>query len=423
MKKLTAMVIGYGMRGSRYSDYAVQYPDQMEIVAVADPAPVKQEFAKKAHNLTDEQIYSDWRDLAALPKMADFAIITTQDNMHYEPALAMIEKGYDLLLEKPMAPTPKECKDITEAAEKKGVKVVVCHVLRFTKFWYKIKDIIDNGEIGRIISIIHMENVGNEHQSHSYVRGNWRRLEESSPMILAKSCHDIDILQWLIGKECKQVQSFGSLTYFTEENKPEGAPARCTDGCPHGDTCYYNAMKLYYDAKWNDWFRSVCAGKFGPNDEEVLEALKTGPYGRCVYSCDNDVVDHQVVNMEFEDGCTVSFTMNAFNEGGRFIRIFGTKGEIVASMEHSTIDVFSFATRKHTVYNYEQINTGIVGGHGGGDFGVVVDALKYFSNETPSKSICTVRTSCLNHIATFAAEESRVKNVIVDVKKYAEEIW
>ena len=203
---------------------------------------------------------------------------------------------------------------------------------------------IDNGDVGEIMSIIHMENVGNVHMSHSYVRGNWRREDESTPMIMAKSCHDTDILQWLIGKECKRVQSFGSLTYFTKENQPNGAPDYCVQGCPVGDTCPYNAKKVYYDDKTNQWFRGVVTNKVEPpTDEEVWEAIKTGPYGRCVYACDNDVVDHQVVNMEFEGGCTVSFTMNAFNEGGRHIRIFGTKGEIVGDMEAGTIQLYNNA--------------------------------------------------------------------------------
>ena len=200
MNKVKAIIFGYGSRGESYAKYAIDHPEELEIVAVADPVDAKRETAKKRHNLSEDQLYADWKEIASKPQMADFAIIAMQDKMHYEPALAMIEKGYHLLLEKPMAPTAAECKQITEAAEKKGVKVVVCHVLRFTKFWYKLKDMIDNGDVGEIMSIIHMERVGNVHQSHSYVRGNWRREDESSPMIMAKSCHDKYILQWLIGK-------------------------------------------------------------------------------------------------------------------------------------------------------------------------------------------------------------------------------
>ena len=418
MKKKTAISIGYGMRSLAYSRYAVEHPDEFEIVAVAEPVDNKREYAKELHKLANERVFSDWRQIAELPKMADIAIIGTQDNMHYEPAIAFIEKGYNLLLEKPMAPTPEECKNITKAAEKAGVHVIVCHVLRFTQFWLKIKDIVDNGDIGEIISIIHMENVGNRHQSHSYVRGNWRNSKESSPMILAKSCHDTDIVQWLIGKKCKKVQSFGSISYFNAEHRPKGAPDYCIQGCPHSDKCFYNAIKLYYDDKDNDWFRGVAAKKVAPTDEEVKAAITTGPYGRCVFACDNDVVDHQVVNMEFEDGATVSFTMNAFNEGGRHIRIFGTCGELCGDMEKGTIDVFSFSTRQHIIYNLKQICGDITGGHGGGDSGIVADMLRFVRGEGQSKSICDIRTSYLNHLIAFAAEKSRLTGTVIDMKEY-----
>ena len=277
MKKLTAVVLGYGMRGSTYAKYAIDHPEEIEIVSIAEPVDNKRKNAQKLHNIPDELAFTDWKQIADKPKMADFAIIAMQDNMHYEPALACIEKGYNLLLEKPMAPTAKECKEITRAAEKKGVKVIVCHVLRFTSFFCALKDIIDSGEIGDVMSVVHMENVGNIHQSHSFVRGNWRNTEESAPMILAKSCHDTDILQWLVGKECKKVQSFGSLTHFNSANRPEGAPDYCIQGCPKADECFYNAVKLYYDDKENMWFRKVCTDKVDPTDEDVLKAIQTGP--------------------------------------------------------------------------------------------------------------------------------------------------
>ena len=423
MKKLTAVVLGYGARGACYAKYARNNPEELEIVAVAEALQVRRDTAKKHFGLSDNCIYHTWEDLAAQPKMADFAIIATQDNMHCAPALAMIEKGYHLLLEKPMAPTAQECKAITEAAEKKGVKVVVCHVLRFTKFWRAIKDILDAGDLGDPLSITHIEGVGNVHQSHSFVRGNWRNAEESSCMIIAKSCHDVDILQWLIGKKCTQVQSFGSLTHFTKENQPEGAPDRCIKGCPAADTCPYNAIKLYYDDKDNLWFRSVAANTLEmPSDEAVWEAISTGPYGRCVYQCDNNVVDHQVVNMEFEGGCTVSFSMNCFNKGGRSIHIFGTKGELVGDMRTNTLRVYSFATKEWTVIELNKLDETIIGGHGGGDTGIVIDLLQLLRGETPSKSVCEVRTSFENHLIGFAAEQSRLTRTVIDLNQYSESL-
>mgnify|MGYP002514652916 CR=1 FL=1 len=419
MGKIQAVVLGYGNRGASYSDYAVKHPDELEIVAVADPIANRLQYAAQLHSLPEDRIFTDWRQIADQPKMANFAIIATQDHMHLEPALAMIEKGYNLLLEKPMATTPAECKQITEAAEKKGVGIIVCHVLRFTSFWTTLKGIIDSGAIGKVMSITHMENVGNRHQSHSFVRGNWRKTSEATPMILAKCCHDTDLIQWLIGKSCKKVQSFGSLTYFTKENKPAGAPARCTDGCPHADTCFYNAIKLYYDDKNNTWFRSVIANTVtNPSDEAVMEALRTGPYGRCVYDCDNDVVDHQIVNMEFEDMTTASLSMNAFNKGGRFIRIFGTEGEITMG-EGKWFDVYSFADRQTTQVPIDTIGNSISSGHGGGDVGIMIDAVNYFGNGIASPSVCDIRMSYLSHLIAFAAEESRLTGTVVDLEEYS----
>lgn len=423
MKKLTAVVLGYGMRGQTYAKYTQDNPDQMEVVAVAEPIKVRQENAKKMHNLSDDAIYNDWKEIVALPKMADFAIIAMQDDMHYEPALACIEKGYNILLEKPMAPTAKECKEIARAAEKKGVKVIVCHVLRFTQFYGMLKDIIDSDKIGEVMSVDAIECVGNVHQSHSFVRGNWRNSDESSPMILAKSCHDTDIIQWLIGKKCKKVSSFGSLSYFTGANRPEGAPDYCVQGCPKGDECPYNAIKLYYDDKENGWFRSVAANTLdNPSDELVMEAIQKGPYGRCVFNCDNNVVDHQVVNMEFEGGATVTFTMNAFNKGGRRISIFGTKGELTGSLDTGKVNVYSFDTKETTEYDVKNIGNSITSGHGGGDTGIMVELLKYFNGEEPSKSVCDINTSYMNHLISFAAENSRVNGTVIDLEEYSQSI-
>ena len=422
MKQMKAVVMGYGMRGQAYSKYALSAPEELKIVAVAEKEETKRSYAKELHNLSEDMLFDDWRKLSELPRIADFAIIATQDNMHLEPALACIEKGYHILLEKPMAPTAEECKRIALAAEEKGVKVIVCHVLRFTQLFCAIKDIIDSGEIGEVTSIIHAENVGHMHYSHSFVRGNWRNSEESCPMILAKSCHDTDLLQWLIGKKCTKVQSFGSLQYFKKENKPEGAPAYCLDGCPHADQCFYEPFRFYVENKKNVW-RDTVADKVGATDEEVLAALKHGPYGRCVYQCDNNVVDRQVVNMEFEDGCTVSFTMGAFNRGGRFIRIYGTRGELVAYMgSKGVISIYNFETKEFKKFEASKIEQSISSGHGGGDTGIMIDTLRAFAGETPSKSVTDIRTSYLNHLIAFAAEESRLNNTVIDMEQFESKV-
>ena len=429
MKKITAISVGFGGRANAYCSYATAHPEELEIVAVADPNPARLRLAKQNHHLADEKLYTTWEDLAAQPKMADFAIIGTQDNLHYAPAMALIEQGYNLLLEKPMAPTPKECKDITEAAERKGVKVIVCHVLRFNNLWKTIKRVIDEGRLGTIISIVAMENVGHHHYANSYVRGPWRKAEDSSCMIMAKCCHDMDILQWLIGKKCTRVQSFGGLRYFTRHNKPEGAPTYCVDGCPNAETCHYNAAKYYLeDPTAYEWLKRQLSLRFDPPITEE-EFLHTDLYGRCVFDCDNDVVDHQVVNLEYEDGSTVSFTMCAFNEGGRYIRIFGTDGELVASSETREIALFTFGAKKWADERqkwesipHDALGNDVRSGHGGGDAGIMREVLSLLRGEMPSNSVCDVRTSYENHLTGFAAEESRVTGQVIDLKAYEESI-
>ena len=419
MSKKKVIVIGCGGRGKTYSDImADQFGEDFEIVAVAEPVDARRNYMKEKHSLPEEMCFNTWEPLLELPKLADIAVIATMDRDHYGPAMAAIEKGYDLLLEKPIAPTPEECRAIQHAAEEKGVFVLVCHVLRFTKFFIALKNIIDSGEIGKVMNIQHIEGVGDVHQSHSFVRGNWGNSDESSCMILQKTCHDMDILAWLIGKECTEVHSFGSLSYFTRENAPEGAPERCIEGCPHADTCPYNAVKLYVDDK-GDWFRCAATKEIHPTDEQVIEAMWNTQYGKCVYKCNNNVVDHQTVNMKFGDDVYVDFAMSAFTRGGRVIRIMGTKGEITAAMDGNKIEVFNFITRQTRVHDCDAVATGemITGGHGGGDEGIIF-ALRELLNGHSSKSICSVRESCDNHMISFAAEESRLTGKTVKLCEF-----
>ena len=418
MKQLTAVLIGAGLRGQIYTNYMKD--SRFKVIAVADPLTERREFIKKEHNIPDDMCFTDWKDLLALPKLADIAIITTQDNMHYAPVMKAISLKYNLLLEKPVAPTPEECLEIARHAKESNVKILVCHVLRYTPFFTKIKELILEDKLGKVISVHHSENVGNTHQSHSYVRGNWHKESESSNMLLAKSCHDIDIIQWLIDSKCTKVSSFGSLSYFTIDNAPEGAPDYCIEGCPHGDKCYYNAIKLYLEDEDNLWFRGACTNETNPTNKQVYEALRTTPYGKCVFKCDNDVVDHQVVNMEFENGATASFNMCAFNEGGRYIRIMGTKGELYGDMENNTIDIFDFGTREHNIINPAsfEVDGSLAGGHGGGDQGLVDTLYKYLTEGYDGAWLSEIEVSVQNHIYTFAAETSRLESKIVEIEKY-----
>lgn len=422
MKKLKVILIGAGGRGQRYTDVMHTMPEKFEVVAVAEPIKERREYVKNLHNIPDDMCFTSWEQLTALPKCADLAVVATMDRMHFAPTMELISKKYDLLLEKPAAPTPEECVKIAKHAKEMGVKILVCHVLRYCAFFGKLKEMVDSGAVGKIMSIHHSESVGNRHQSHSFVRGNWGNEEESSCMILQKCCHDMDVLQWLIGKKCKQVHSFGSLSYFTPENAPEGAPERCIDGCPHGETCYYNAMKLYVEDETNDWFREAATQLKKPSNEQVKEALRTNQYGKCVYKCNNNVVDHQVVNLEFEDGTVVSFNMCAFNECGRFIRIMGTDGEIYGEMDKSKIDYFDFKTREHTVIDTDKIGGSITEGHGGGDTGIVNVLYQYMTEGYEGDLLSEIGISARNHMIAFAAEKSRKENTIVNMDAFEKEM-
>lgn len=423
MKTYSVILVGAGSRGNAYTNCIKKCPNKFKVVAVAEPIKGRRDAIQREHNLPDDMCFNSWEEVLSKPKMADVVLICTLDDMHYKPAMRAIELGYDILLEKPAAQTAQECVDIALAAEKKGVKVLVCHVLRYSTFFKKIKEIIMEGIIGDIMSVIHVEAVGNVHQSHSYVRGNWHCEAETTPMLLAKSCHDIDILQWLIDKPCKKVQSFGNLSYFTHKNAPKGAPVRCIDGgCPIENTCPYNCKKLYYDDKENIWFRGASTTGIAktdiPTDDEVMTALQTTDYGLCVFHANNDVVDHQVVNMEFEGGTTVSFTMNAFNKGGRYIRIFGTKGELYANAGDSEITVYTFEDKQIKKIAICAMNESIEFGHGGGDFGIIHELYDYLSGNYNGYCAADISISVKNHLIGFAAEKARHSGTIEDIDAF-----
>lgn len=416
------ILIGAGSRGCCYTDkISDAFSNDFKVVAVAEPREHFRNYIKEKHGIDESMCFESWEPLLGREKIADIAIIATMDRDHIGPALAAIDKGYNLLLEKPIAPTPEECRTIQCAAEKKGVFVLICHVLRYSKLFITLKEIIDSGEIGKVMNIQHIEAVGNEHQSHSFVRGNWRNSEESSPMILQKCCHDMDILAWLIGKKCKKVQSFGSRTYFVRENAPADAPEYCIEGCPHESECPYSAIKVYLKNENNDWFRPVAAETLEPSDKQVEEAIRHKDYGKCVFKCPNNVVDHQVVNLEFEDNVYVNFTMSAFTKGGREIKIMGTGGEINASLDNPIISIYRFKDKSTKEVNLDDNALGntLVSGHGGGDFGIMM-ALKDLSEGRDNKSACDIRESCDNHMIAFAAEESRLLGgKLIDLEEFS----
>ncbi|MEE1240077.1 MAG: Gfo/Idh/MocA family oxidoreductase [Acutalibacteraceae bacterium] len=424
-KQFKVIVIGAGGRGASYTNIMHEVPEMFKVVGVAEPIEDRRNYIKEKHNISDEFCFDSWEKILNVPKFADIAIIATMDRMHTEPVIKAMELGYDLLLEKPVAPTPEECAAIANRAKELGRKIMVCHVLRYTPFFKTLKKLINDGIVGDVVNIEHTEGVGNKHQSHSFVRGNWGNEERSSFMLLQKCCHDLDILQWLLDKDCKKIQSFGSLKHFRRENAPEGSPERCIDGCPVSEKCFYNAMKLYYDAKGNYWFRraATCKPAGKDTDCEVLKALRDTQYGKCVYKCDNNVVDHQTVNMEFEGGTTIAMTMSAFTRGGRRIRVMGTKGELVCNMSlpaNEAFEFYDFATDKAACLDidYSKVGDSIVDGHGGGDSGIIADLYKYMTDEIDASDVSEIAISTKNHMLAFAAEASRKTNTVVDVEAY-----
>lgn len=421
-KILTAILIGAGNRGETYTKLMKDMPEQYKVVAVAEPIASRRNHIKEMCAISDELCFEGWDELFSKGKIADVAIIATQDKLHYQPAIKAISLGYDILLEKPVSPSPEECIEIARFAKEKGVRIVVCHVLRYAPLFENVKRILDEGEIGEIISINHEECVGNIHQSHSYVRGNWGNEQRSSNMLLAKSCHDLDLLQWLTAKSCKKIQSFGALTHFRSENAPEGAPEYCIEGCVNEKSCPYNAVKLYLEDKGNSWFRTTSTNDANPTDEIVEHAIRTTQYGKCVYRCDNDVVDHQTVNILMEDDITITFSMNAFNKGGRFLHIMGTKGELRAALDNDNpIEVYDFQSKETQIIPIIA-GDGVLNGHGGGDEGIVQSFYEYIQGSYIGNEISDIETSVNNHLLVFAAEKSRKEGTVIDFDEYKKQI-
>lgn len=409
MQPITAVVLGAGSRGTIYASYAKEHPEELRIVAIAEPRRDRLDSLAEGVGVPVENRFTDWKELLARPRMADCAFVCTLDDDHTEPALKAMELGYHLLLEKPMSNTEEECRAIVEASRRTKRTLAVCHVLRYTPFYMTIKALLDSGEIGEATTIDQIENVGYWHQAHSFVRGNWRTTRETSPMILQKSCHDMDIILWLMGKNCLRVQSFGSLRHFNAENAPAGAPDRCLDGCPHAETCPYYAPKLYMDMNRTGWPIDVITTDLSL--EGRRKALEEGPYGRCVYHCDNDVVDRQVVNLEFEDGAVATFTMTGLSaDFSRQLKIFGTRGQIEADMGTKTIVLQRFGEEKKVI----PLDMGNeTSGHGGGDYGIMRDFLHILRDGGESRSSAAV--SLQSHLICFAAERSRRDHVVVEL--------
>ena len=461
-KPVTAVIMGAGSRGrGAYGKYAENYPDRLNFIAVADPDEKKRKRFQELHDIQKERLYNSWEDLlsAEVGKIADVAFVCTPDRLHYQPAMRALELDYDVVLEKPIAPTLQECIDIANLAEKKNKLVQVCHVLRFTDFWKKVKEILDSGKLGRIIHYEHSENVAYWHFGHSFVRGFSKNKEKSTPIVLAKTCHDLDLIYWLLNEKSLEVHSTGKLTHYKPENAPEGAPDRCIEGCPAGETCPWNAVKLYIDAEpllktglesRSKFIRLMTKGmikhkgliKFlGLFDKRILKflnwdefpvtaitndfsiegkkkALRDGPFGICVYNAGNDVPDRQVSTFTFPSGATATLTTHGFAEyEGREIRIFGSKGVLRGKFRFTYEEiVFTDFLSNESKLLYKK---GLQGeAHGGGD-PAIMDAFTsvMLGEKTKEEAGLTdVRGAIESHIMGFAAEESRVNNLVIKLE-------
>ncbi len=413
MTAIETIVVGAGGRGNSYGNFALEHPQELHVIGVAEPDPARREHFVRRHNIAPNMVYPSWESLLATnEKRADTIINCTMDRLHFESTTRMLELGYDVLLEKPMTPVLEENARLVHQAEASGRILQVCHVLRYTPFWQALREVVQSGKLGKIISVTHRENLAYYHMAHSFVRGNWRSEATSGPMILCKCCHDFDVLLWILRRrKVTHLSSFGSLVHFRPENAPEGATERCTDGCPAADACKYDATKIYARTNFGWPIASIAS------DEARLEALRTGWYGRCVYQTDNDVVDHQTVNMELDDGATITLVMNGQgDEECRTMRWDGTKATLYGKFSARGDEI-----RVHHHLSGEVEEAPVIArdssGHGGGDFGIMRSFVNTVKGN-PDDSVTTARESFESHLLAFAAEESRLNKTVINMDDF-----
>ena len=430
MKKISCVILGYGDRSSRYAEYAINVPEELEVVGVIDVNELKRRQAKETFTLEEHQIYESLDDFLQADVKCDVVINGTMDELHYETTMPLLERGYNILLEKPVTANPEELLKIQKKAKEKDCKVVVCHVLRYTPFYSKIKSIIDSGKIGKIISMQLNEHVWYGHFVNSYVRGKWRSEREcGSGLLLAKCCHDTDLMCWLNNITTPEsVSSFGQKAFFTEENAPEGATQFCYE-CPNQAGCMFNAEKFQIEKDFIPFY--TWAGINKPLDEITLEEkrefLKKDTYGQCVFKTDMDIVDRQCVSVQFGNGSIGTLNMvGGASKAGRHIHIVCEYGEIVGYIEDNKILVRVFDKDK-VWYDEEWIDFSAendlgeednsVGGHYGGDYYIMKDLVRFLNGMPTSVSTTVIDDSINSHLICYAAEKSRKENVVVNLNR------
>ncbi|CEH34265.1 Gfo/Idh/MocA family protein [Romboutsia lituseburensis] len=417
MKKVKIAVVGAGSRGMyAYAPYLLDNPELGEIVAIAEPIDEKRDLFKNKYNLDSKNIFNSWQDLLANDKIADAIIIANNDDSHFEPAKLALEKGYHVLLEKPMSNDLNKVISLGELAKQYNNQVfMVCHVLRYTPFFNELKKIVESKELGELISIQHNENIGYWHFAHSYVRGNWRNSIETSPLILAKSCHDLDILLWLVDSPGEYISSFGNLSHLTSASFKTSMKDHCVK-CDLQETCPYSAVKIYLEE--DKIVRSLNAVHPHPTKYNLKKALQNGPYGRCVYKCDNNVVDHMVNIIEFKNKVTATFNLSAFTqECSRTIKLMFSHGEVGGNFTQNIIDIHKFGTNTHTIIN-PKLNQS---GHGGGDYSLIKDFISSISSNDGELKTTAIK-SVQSHVMAFAAEYSRISHKVINLSDFYNDI-
>jgi predicted dehydrogenase len=410
-----AVLLGAGNRGRfTYGAYAKAHPDRLRIVALAEPDAQRRRIVADELGLAAARVFDDWKALLDGPSLAPVAIVATGDDLHVAPALAALERGHHVLLEKPIAPTPGECLRVVEAAERYGRILQISHVLRYTPFYQHVREILASGVLGELVHVDMREHVAFWHMTHSYVRGKFCSSRSAAPFVLAKTCHDLDLLAWFADRPALRVASFGGLLHFRAQDAPSGAPLRCLDGCPVQQDCPHDAVRFYLDPDeriaalwpWSDLSPD-------PSREARRRALEEGPWGRCVYRCDNDVADHQVLSLEFEGGLTASFAVHGLaSEERRTIRVSGTRGELRGVLHEGLIE-----TSRHGRFGWERhaLPEASPFGHFGGDPGL----LDHFTDAVARGDAGAIRASgrsaLESHWMGFAAEESRSRGSVVEM--------
>ena len=418
MNPIELVIVGAGNRGYHaYGGYAKAHPGEVRVVAVAEPDDNRRERFAETHGIPLDQQFRSWDELVAQPRLARAAVNTTMDRTHHASTLALLAAGYDVLLEKPMATTAAECVDLVRTAEQRGRILQICHVLRYAPFFRTVYDVVTSGRLGEIVSFEWNENLAYWHFAHSFVRGRWASAQTSAPMILTKCCHDLDLLVWMLGRP-RHLASFGSLTHFGPDRvgPADKIPDRCTDGCPIEAECPYFAPRIYIERNPGHWARDPVSLDHSP--QALLRGLETGPYGRCVYRADNDVVDHQVVLLQFANGLTASLTMQGASPlEGRTLRIDGMRATLFGNEARKQLEVHD-----HRTGAVESLHPVLpANGHGGGDAGVMHDFLQAL--QTGERHVLTsAADSLVSHLLAFAAEDARLDRRVVDVPAYLEQV-